>query len=110
MEKSGGPTTKVAIFDPETNAWYEGPAMQGDGMEGFGASAFPTGGRLYVSTSKGNLQRLARDGKSWEIARQLPTARFFHRMLPVDDSHFVMVAGANMETGKFDQVEIVSVE
>jgi hypothetical protein len=110
MEKSGGPTTKVAIFDPETSAWYEGPAIQGEGMEGFGASAFATGGRLYVSTSKGNLQRLAKDGKSWEIARTLPTARFFHRMLPVDDGHFVMVAGANMETGKFDEVEVVSVE
>ena len=31
-------------------------------------------------------------------------------MLPVDEGHFVMVAGANMETGKFDEVEIVSVE
>ncbi len=110
MEKAGSPTTKVNIFDPETNTWHEGPAIQGEGMTGFGCSAFATGGRLYVSTSKGNLQRLSADGKSWEIARVLPTARFFHRMLPVDDSHFVMVAGANMETGKFDQVEIISVE
>lgn len=110
MEKAGSPTTKVDIFDPEMNAWTEGPAMQGEGMTGFGCSAFATGGRLYVSTSKGNLQRLSADGKSWEIARELPTARFFHRMLPVDDAHFVMVAGANMETGKFDQVEIISVE
>ncbi|HVJ66745.1 MAG TPA: hypothetical protein VM510_02105 [Caulifigura sp.] len=110
MEKAGSPTTKVEIFDPETNAWGAGPAIQGDGITGFGSSAFATGGRLYVSTSKGNLQRLTADGKSWEIARELPTARFFHRMLPADDSHFVMVAGANMETGKFDQVEIISVE
>jgi N-acetylneuraminic acid mutarotase len=110
MEKSGSPTTKTAIFDPETNAWYEGPAIQGEGMEGFGCSAFATGGRLYVSTIKGNLQRLSKDGKSWEIARKLPTERFFHRMLPVDEGHFVMVAGANMDTGKFDAVEIVSVE
>lgn len=110
MEKAGSPTTKVDIFDPEMGAWYEGPAMQGEGMTGFGCSAFATGGRLYVSTSKGNLQRLSMDGKSWEIARELPTARFFHRMLPVDDAHFVMVGGANMETGKFDQVEIISVE
>ncbi len=107
MEKAGSPTTRVDIFDPETGAWYEGPAMQGEGMTGFGCSAFATGGRLYVSTSKGNLQRLSPDGKSWEIARELPTARFFHRMLPIDDAHFVMVGGANMETGKFDAVEII---
>jgi len=110
MQKEGGPTTKSSIFDPETNAWYEGPALVGDdGMTGFGASAFATGGKLYVSTSKGNLQRLSADGKTWEIARELPTARFFHRMLPVDDSRFVMVGGANMDSGKFEQVEIVSV-
>ncbi len=29
MEKAGSPTTKVDIYDPETNAWYEGPAIQG---------------------------------------------------------------------------------
>jgi uncharacterized GH25 family protein len=110
MEKAGAPTTKVDVFDPEKNNWSEGPALQGDGMTGFGCSAFATGGRLYVSTSKGNLQRLSRDGRSWEIARELPTARFFHRMLPVDEGHFVMVAGANMETGKFDQVEVIAVE
>lgn len=111
MQKEGGPTTKVDIFDPETNAWYQGPALVGeDAMTGFGSSAFATGGKLYVSTSKGQLQRLSADGKSWEIARALPTARFFHRMLPVDDSHFVFVGGANMETGKYDQVEIISVE
>jgi hypothetical protein len=110
MEKAGAPTTKVDIFDPETNTWHEGPALHGDGMTGFGCSAFATGGRLYVSTSKGNLQRLSRDGRSWEITRELPTARFFHRMLPVDEGHFVMVAGANMDTGKFDQVDIIPVE
>ena len=52
---------------------------------------------------------MSADGKTWEIARELPTARFFHRMLPVDDSRFVMVGGANMDSGKFEQVEIVSV-
>jgi len=111
MQKEGGPTTRVAIFDPETNGWYEGPALVGDeGMTGFGASAFATGGKLYVSTLQGNLQRLSADGKKWEIVRELPTPRFFHRMLPTDSSHFVIVGGANMDTGKFEQVEIVAVE
>jgi N-acetylneuraminic acid mutarotase len=109
MQKEGGPCTKVSIFDPKSRTWSEGPSIQGEPMEGFGASAFATGGALYVSTSEGNLQRLSADGSAWEIVRELPTKRFFHRMLPLDDHRFVIVGGANMETGKFEEVDIVDV-
>lgn len=109
MQKEGKPGTQVSVFDPKTQQWSEGPSIQGEGMAGFGASAFATGGALYVSTSKATLQRLSADGKAWEIVQELPTARFFHRMLPVDDHRFVFVGGASMETGKFEEVDIISV-
>jgi hypothetical protein len=79
-------------------------------MTGFGASAFATGGRLYVTTYSGTLQRLAEDDSSWEVIAQTPTARFFHRMLPVDDEHLLMIGGANMGQGKFSEVEVIRVE
>ena len=110
MQPQGGPTTRVDVFDPATKKWSEGPSLIGKGMDGFGSSAFATGGRLYVSTYSGDLQRLAADGKSWEVVRKLPTARFFHRMLPFSRDALVIVGGANMSSGKFDAIEVISVK
>ncbi|MEZ6146114.1 MAG: hypothetical protein R3B91_11990 [Planctomycetaceae bacterium] len=56
------------------------------------------------------MQRLSEDGKSWEIISRTPTARFFHRLLPVDAHHLLVVGGANMATGKFEQVEVLQVD
>ena len=68
MQNEGGPTTAVAIYDPAKNEWSEGPklfvkaaakpkdgekprrSMSSGAMAGFGASAFATGGSLYVTT------------------------------------------------------------
>ncbi|MGD9857829.1 MAG: DUF4198 domain-containing protein [Planctomycetaceae bacterium] len=131
MQQEGGPTTRVAIYDPAAGAWSEGPTLVSvdeparddsregasggrarpvGNMTGFGASAFATGGRLYVSTITGDLQRLNDDGTSWEIVSQTPTARFFHRLLPIDDHHLLVVGGASMQTGKFEEIEILSVD
>ncbi len=111
MQKEGGPTRKVDVFDPATGKWSSISEILGeDGMTGFGSSAFATGGNLYVTTIKGDLQRLAEDGKSWELLRETPTPRFFHRMLPVDENHLLVVGGASMEIGKFDEVEILEVQ
>jgi len=111
MQSEGGPTRKVAIFDPATGTWSEGPEIVGDdGMTGFGASSFATGGRLYVSTIKGTLQRLSDDGSAWEVISETPTARFFHRMLPVDAHRLLVVGGASMQVGKFDAVEVLQVK
>ncbi len=129
MQETGGPTTRVDVFDPKSGQWSQGPSLvmaeepaekdEGEGnrrrgrfsggMTGFGASAFATGGRLYTSTIKGDLQRLSKDGSKWEIIAQTPTARFFHRMLPLDDSRLIVVGGASMAVGKFDEVEVLNV-
>ena len=122
MQEKGGPTTRVDVFDPETNKWTRGADLVmvqeesesegrfSGGMTGFGAAAFATGGRLYASTIKGELQRLSEDGSEWEIIGQTPTPRFFHRMLPVSDHQLLVVGGASMEIGKFEEIEILDVE
>ena len=110
MQHEGGPTTRVDVFDPKSAKWSQGPNLQGEPMEGFGCSAFATGGRLYASTIRGNLQRLSEDGQAWETERKLPTARFFHRMLPIAQGKFVIVGGANMGIGKFAELEVIEVE
>lgn len=111
MNREGGPTRRVDIFNPQTGDWSMGPELHGeDGMTGFGNAAFATGGQLYVTTIKGDLQRLSQDGSRWEIIQKTPTARFFHRMLPVDQQRLAIVGGASMATGKFEQVEILPVK
>lgn len=110
MDEDGGPTSKVNIYDPQSETWSAGPNLAADqGMKGFGSSAFAIGDRLYVSTVKGNLQRLSADGTQWEIVMDTPTARFFHRMLPLDAHRLVIVGGANMSVGKFEKVEVLDI-
>ena len=110
MGHEGGPTRKVEVFNPGNGQWTSGPELLGDdGMTGFGASAFATGGRLYVSTIHGDLQRLSADGTAWELVKKTPTARFFHRMLPLTEDRLLVVGGASMSTGKFVEVEVIEV-
>ncbi len=108
MQAEGGPTTRVDIYDPVGRQWQQGPSLQGQGMDGFGSSAFAAGDRLYVSTMHGTLQRLADDGSAWEIVQELERARFFHRMLPLSGHRLLMIGGANMAEGKFEQLEVLA--
>lgn len=110
MQHEGGPTRRVDVFDPATSEWSQGPDLLGDeGMAGFGAAACDAGGRLYVSTITGDLQRLSADGAHWELVGNTPTARFFHQMLALDEDHLLVVGGANMESGKFEEIEVLDV-
>ncbi len=109
MQDKGGPTTKVAIFDLEKQVWKEGPNLPGQGMEGFGSSAFNVGGNLVVSTYGGHVYRLNAGDRQWEKITTMPEGRFSHRLLPISNTHVVLVGGANMESGKTDEIEVVKV-
>jgi N-acetylneuraminic acid mutarotase/uncharacterized GH25 family protein len=111
MQESGGPTKEVAIFDPESGKWNEGPELTGEkALNGFGTSSFALGNSLYVSTLEGMLLKLSADKAVWNEVGSLERARFFHRMLPISDSKLLFVGGANMGSGKFEEVEVVDVE
>lgn len=128
MQQKGGPTTATAVYDPATDSWSEGPSLavkkvdgdkesgEGSGrnmssgaMTGFGASAFATGGHLYVTTVQGDVQRLSDDGSKWEALEQSVSPRFFHRLLPLTNKQLIVVGGANMGIGKFEEVEVIDV-
>lgn len=108
---SGDETVRdTDVYDPATDRWTSGPALVGtEGIVGFGASAFATGGALYVSTVNGSLQRLRDDGSAWNVVGQTPSARFFHRMLPIDERRFVTIGGSNMKVGRIKATEVFSV-
>lgn len=107
MSQSEGPTTAVAIYDPKSGTWSEGPALHGSGMDGFGSSAFACEGSLYVTTISGSIQRLSGDGGHWEFMGQLNHPRFFHRLLPWQGSQLVIVGGSNMSSGKVQALELL---
>lgn len=97
------------IYDPETDKWSRGPDLRGEsGIDGFGTSAFATGGQLYLTNLSGSLQRLSSDHMRWEVVGRLANKRFFHRMLPVNEQAFVMVGGSN-QRGRITGVETFKV-
>jgi N-acetylneuraminic acid mutarotase len=104
MQEEGGPTTRVAIYDPKSNSWSEGPNLLGTSMDGFGAAAFACHGRLVATTMSGAIQRLSADGSQWECVGQLEHPRFFHRVLAWQ-KELVIVGGAHMAVGKIEALE-----
>ena len=125
MQNRGGPTTAVTVYDPANDSWTDGPSlivtggddedqadrdeMSSGAMAGFGASAFATGGALYVTTVQGNLMALTDHNSEWKLVATDLTPRFFHRLLPIDAHRLIVVGGSNMSTGKFDEIEVIDV-
>lgn len=109
MTDASGPTTKTSIYDPASNSWTDGPSVLGTAMDGFGSSAFACKGALYITTVSGSIQRLGPGGKQWEFLGQIAHPRFFHRLLPWNDSKLVIVGGASMEEGKAEDLELLTV-
>lgn len=108
MEREGGPTTRTAVYDPTKKKWTNGPRLVGHALTGFGSSAYEVNGKLVVSTYGGTVQELAADGKRWLVRGNLANERFFHRMLPISKAEVVLLGGASMEVGKFEEVELLN--
>lgn len=109
MNEKGGPTREVAIYDPASNSWTQGPTIQGGMMDGFGSSAFAVGDQLIVTTVSGSIQSLRPGQTEWDYVGQLADARFFHRVLPWGADRLLIVGGANMEEGKTTSVEVLKI-
>ncbi len=107
MQKDGGPTTRVDVYDPATNTWSEGPAILGNSMDGFGSACADVNGSLVATTMSGGVQTLSSDGTRWEYQGQLKAPRFFHES-PAWNGGVVVVGGAQMGMGKSLELEFVS--
>lgn len=103
-----GPTKAVSVYDPENNAWSDGPELVGEGqMAGFGAAAWSHSGSLVVSTYEGSILKLSANGQNWEQIGKSDVSRFFHRLVPFEENSLLSVGGANMEMGKFLELEVL---
>ncbi len=108
MNDDGEPTKAVAIFDPATQGWSEAPELIGEkAMAGFGASAWSAGGKLIVTTYEGDIEQWDESANNWKVLGKSSDARFFHRLMPIDDKSLIAIGGANMESGKFLNLEVI---
>ena len=94
----------VNMFDFQQNKWKKGPELPGEGMNGFGVSAWNDGKNLYVSGSNGIVYRLNEKNNSWDEAEKLAVPRFFHQLVPSKDS-ILAVGGASMRQGHLKSIE-----
>ncbi len=100
----------VFSYDPATNTWTEAPELPGDGMQGFGVSAWGLDSGLYVSGTDGVLYRLPNVAGQWEQVTELSTPRFFHRILPGGENSLLVIAGASMSEGHLNEIERIEIQ
>lgn len=110
MLEKGGPTTKVSVYDPQSQKWSDVSSLHGQPKEGFGNTSFEVNRKLSVVTRSGAIQQLNEDDKSWSIAGYLKSPRFFSRLLPISGGRGIVIAGADMGSGKVNNTEIISEE
>ena len=109
MQSSGETTTRVDVYEPASKTWTQGPSLPGEGMAGFGSAAYAVGNHLYVSTINGFVHQLGSGSDAWKTVAKVDPGRFFHRMIP-HDGNLLMVGGANMQIGKFTDIELIKLE
>lgn len=97
MDEDHGISRDVDCFDPSTGEWTKLAEFPGEGMSGFGVSAWNVGGKLYASGSEGVVYSLSDDGKQWVKVADLKRPRFFHRLLAKDSSELLIIGGAPMD-------------
>lgn len=111
MNENGGPTKDAEIYDPQSDSWHDASAILGEkAMAGFGAAGWSINGTLYITSHEGDVERWDADKQTWVAAGKTKEARFFNRLLPVSGKQLVSIGGANMEVGKYTEVELIDLE
>ncbi|MBK9170843.1 MAG: hypothetical protein IPM24_25770 [Bryobacterales bacterium] len=97
----------VAIYDPATNEWTEGPDLPEGKILGFSPAVAVHHGSLYASVADGSLLRLGAGDTAWSKAAQL-TPRVAHRAAGHGPSLFVL--GGAAKGKNFDLIEQVHIQ
>jgi hypothetical protein len=90
---------RVDVYDLVSKSWSRGPDLPESDYNGFGASAFNVGDRLFASSQTEELLVLTEDKARWECAAQLDPQRFFHRLILGPRGSVLLIGGANDEQG-----------
>jgi N-acetylneuraminic acid mutarotase len=96
----------VAVYDPATNTWSQGPQLpDGPGIS-FAPAAAVHHGDLYVSVSDGTLYRLNKASIQWEKTGK-STPRLAHRI--ASDGNSILVIGGAENGRNFDLIELIPI-
>lgn len=106
IDDSNEPTTGMNVYDPQSNVWSKGPAVPGQGFDGFGISAFGTSAGLFATSRTGVVLQLNKAGNAWTEIGKLNHARIFHRILAQDEQRLIVVGGTS-RGGKVSEVELL---
>jgi hypothetical protein len=108
MDEEADISQSSNAFDTERKTWSKVADVPGEGMAGFGVSAWNTGGKLYVCGCEGVVYRLNDDGERWDEVARLARPRFFHRLLAAGPDKLLVVGGATSD-GHIADVELIDV-
>jgi hypothetical protein len=108
MDEANDVSQRVDMFDPQTGDWSDGAALPGEGMAGFGVSAWNLDGQLYASGMSGQVLRLNQSRTEWEKAAKMRTGRFFHQLVPAPRGGLLAVGGASHD-GHIAEIEWIDV-
>ncbi len=97
IDDEGEISRRVNALNLDTGEWQQLSDLPGDGMHGFGVSAWNHGGNLYVSGSAGEVYQLLPEENKWQSVAKLGDRRFFHRLLPAGDNRLLMIGGASID-------------
>ncbi|MCA9263363.1 MAG: hypothetical protein KDA60_05920 [Planctomycetales bacterium] len=109
IDADGQVSRDTDIFDPRTGEWSTAAALPGEGLNGFGVTAWNLGGKVYVSGSNGAVYVLESAQAHWREVARLQAPRFFHRLLPLSPRSLLAVGGA-APAGHRRDVETIQLE
>ncbi len=108
MQNQGEISKATVYYDPMSDSWSEGPELIGEGkMIGFGTAAISGDDKIIVNCIDGSIQQLVTGSDRWELVGKTADARFFQELVEVDSNRLVSIGGANMESGKFRDLEVI---
>lgn len=109
MQPSRKISMEVDAFDEKRGEWTKAPALPGEGMDGFGTSAFAAGSTVYVSNVSAKVYGLDDASGQWKPAGELLEKRLFHRMVTTGDGQLLIVGGAEWLKGKASGVYTIPI-
>jgi len=110
MDPKGKTTVSVAVFDPATKKWGDGPELPGGEKNGFSPASAEGGGFLYVSPLDGVIYKLDGDGKHWTETARLAKPRMVHRLVADAGNRLWAIGGATAGEmqGKVEPISLKS--
>ncbi len=109
MQPSRKVSMEVDAFDVKSGEWTKAPTLPGEGMDGFGTSAFAAAGKVYVSNVSAKVYGLDEASGQWKSAGELREKRLFHRMVTTAADQLLIVGGAEWLKGKANGVYTIPV-